>query len=168
MAQSAATEARFSETYARLRGILQPYAAKMYVSADTDSWRNFVRPIRSTLMDPGRRTLTFANAGHLRPLLAQDGEARFLDTERGMPLGIGFGDFSESEVVLSPGARLLFYSDGITEAEGPAEEEYGAARLQGHALQPGTSTESILENVRGFVNGAGLRDDATVIFVKAM
>jgi hypothetical protein len=38
MAQSAAAGARFRETYARLKGILQPYAAKMYVSADTDMW----------------------------------------------------------------------------------------------------------------------------------
>ena len=35
-------------------------ATLIYVSADSDSWRNFVRPIRSTLMDPGRRTLRYA------------------------------------------------------------------------------------------------------------
>src|SRR2546427_13211780 len=32
-------------------------ATLIYVSADSDSWHNFVRPIRSTLMDPSRRTL---------------------------------------------------------------------------------------------------------------
>jgi len=31
-------ESRFDEVYARLKGILEPYAAKMYVSADTDVW----------------------------------------------------------------------------------------------------------------------------------
>ncbi len=35
-------------------------ATLIYVSADSDSWRNFVRPIRSTLMDPSRRTLRYA------------------------------------------------------------------------------------------------------------
>ena len=33
-----AKEARFDEVYARLKGILEPYAAKMYVSADDDVW----------------------------------------------------------------------------------------------------------------------------------
>src|SRR3989454_8615089 len=35
-------------------------ATLIYVSADSDSWRNFVRPIRSTLMDPSRRALRYA------------------------------------------------------------------------------------------------------------
>ena len=33
-----AKEARFGEVYERLKGILEPYAPKMYVSADTDDW----------------------------------------------------------------------------------------------------------------------------------
>ena len=33
-----AKEAPFGEVYGRLRGILAPYAPKMYVSADTDVW----------------------------------------------------------------------------------------------------------------------------------
>src|SRR5437762_10911028 len=37
-------------------------AVLIYVSADTDSWRSFVGPIRSTLVDPGRRLLRVALA----------------------------------------------------------------------------------------------------------
>ena len=119
------------------------------------------------VLDPARRTLTFANAGHLRPLLVDEAGARFLDAEQGMPLGLGFGGFSEQQLKLAPGSRVLFYSDGITEAEGPDEEEYGAERLRRHLLQPKASAESLLDDVRGFVNGAGFRDDATVIFLQA-
>src|SRR2546422_5609941 len=119
------------------------------------------------VLDPARRTLTFANAGHLRPLLVDHDGARFLDTDRGMPLGLGFGSFSEIDVKLPERSRLVFYSDGITEAENPAEEEYGPVRLQSHVLRPQASAESILEDVHAFANGTGLRDDATVIVVKA-
>jgi sigma-B regulation protein RsbU (phosphoserine phosphatase) len=119
------------------------------------------------VLDPESRTLTFANAGHLRPLLVDSSGARFLDTERGMPLGLGFGSYSEGEVQLPELSRLVFYSDGITEAVNSADEEYGAARLENHVLRPDASTESILSDVRSFANGAGLRDDATVILVKA-
>ncbi len=119
------------------------------------------------VLNPTLRTLTFASAGHLRPLLVNGHGARFLDSERGIALGLGFGNFSESKVHLPEGSRLVFYSDGITETESPEGEEYGAGRLQQHLLQPEACAESILEDVRGFANGAGLRDDATVIFLKA-
>jgi len=119
------------------------------------------------VLDPGRRKLLFASAGHLQPLLVAGGEARFVETQRGIPLGIGAGDYSEIEIDLPPGARVVLYSDGITEAENAAEEEYGAARLQSHVLQPEASAEGILADVRAFANGTGLRDDATVIFVRA-
>ncbi len=35
-------------------------AVLIYVSADSDSWHAFVRPIRSTLVDPGRRSVRLA------------------------------------------------------------------------------------------------------------
>jgi sigma-B regulation protein RsbU (phosphoserine phosphatase) len=118
------------------------------------------------VLDPAKRTLTFANAGHLPPLLVAGTSAQFLDVERGIPLGLGPGDFSEVEVKLPLGSRLVFYSDGITEAENPTDEEYGSARLQEHFLRPDASAESLVDNVRLFANGAGLRDDASVILVK--
>jgi sigma-B regulation protein RsbU (phosphoserine phosphatase) len=84
-----------------------------------------------------------------------------------MPLGLGTGEFSESLVRLSPGSRLVFYSDGITEATGLTDEEYGAERMRDHVVRPEASAESILADVRAFANGQGLQDDATVIFVRA-
>jgi sigma-B regulation protein RsbU (phosphoserine phosphatase) len=119
------------------------------------------------VLDPASRKLIFANAGHLRPLLVTNNGARFLDTDRGMPLGLAAGGFSEVEIDLSPDSRLVFYSDGITEAAEASEEEYGPARLENHVVGTNASPESILEDVRSFVNGAGLQDDATVIFIKA-
>ncbi len=119
------------------------------------------------VLDPAKRTLTFANAGHLPPLLMTGSSARFLDVERGTPLGLAPCDFSEVEVELPVGSRLVLYSDGITEAENQADEEYGSARLQEHFLRTNdASTESLLDDVRSFANGSGLRDDASVILVK--
>jgi phosphoserine phosphatase RsbU/P len=119
------------------------------------------------VLDPAKRTLRFASAGHLRPLLIEGSDTRFLETDRGLPLGIGLGEYSEAEVQLAPGSRLLFYSDGITEAANPDDDEYGAKRLEEHFRGTEASAESILDDVRSFANGDGLRDDATVILVKA-
>ncbi|MGB8988988.1 MAG: GAF domain-containing SpoIIE family protein phosphatase [Candidatus Sulfotelmatobacter sp.] len=118
------------------------------------------------VLDPTKRTLTFANAGHLPPLLVTGTSAQFLDVERGIPLGLGPGDFSEVEVNLPMGSRLVFYSDGITEAENQKDEEYGVARLQEHFSRTDASAEGLLDDVRSFASGSGLHDDASVILVK--
>jgi len=117
------------------------------------------------VLDPATRNVTFANAGHLHPLFIDSQGAQFLDTERGLPLGIGCGDYSESSVHLSEGSRLVFYSDGITEAVNGDEQEYGLTRLAEHAVHPTASAVSIVDDVRAFANGCGVRDDATVVFV---
>lgn len=118
------------------------------------------------VLDPAKRTLIFANAGHPAPLLIADGKARFLDTERGMPLGIGAGDFSESEIELPKGSRLMFYSDGITEAANEQQEEYGLGRIENRLALTDASPENIVEDVRAFAGENGLGDDATIILVK--
>jgi sigma-B regulation protein RsbU (phosphoserine phosphatase) len=120
------------------------------------------------VLDPAERTLTFASAGHLQPLLIQGGEARFLHTDTGLPLGVALGEYSETVIQLQPGSRVVFYSDGITEAAHPDEEEYGELRLKEHLLQPESCPESLLADVRSFVNGRGLHDDATVITVRML
>lgn len=118
------------------------------------------------ILDPVNRSLTFANAGHLQPLLVDNCGARFLDTERGLPLGLACGDYSQSTVALSPGSRLAFYSDGISEAVNEAEEEYGLDRLVEQVALPSASALSILDDVRNFATSVALRDDASVLFVK--
>jgi phosphoserine phosphatase RsbU/P len=117
------------------------------------------------VLDPATRTLTFANAGHLHPLISDEHGARFVDTERGLPLGLTCGDYSETTVAMSPGSRLVFYSDGITEAVNETDEEYGLDRLARHVASPDASAVSVVDDVRGFANGMSLNDDASVVFV---
>ena len=117
------------------------------------------------VLDPKTRVVTFANAGHLLPLLIDDRGEQFLDTERGLPLGLGCGDYSETRVSLPEDSKLIFYSDGITEATNATEEEYGLCRLAEQAIKPGASAVSIIDDVQSFANGSGVRDDASVVFV---
>ena len=117
------------------------------------------------MLDPPRRTLTFANAGHPWPLLVDGEGARSIPTREGIPLGLRPGRYSEETVRLAPGARLLFYSDGITEAS-DGREDYGTERLVSHLSRPDASAETLLGDVRSFCRGS-LADDATVILVRA-
>lgn len=117
------------------------------------------------VLDPARRSFTFANAGHPWPLLVDNHGARSLPTREGIPLGLGPGRYSEETVTLAPGSRLLFYSDGITEAS-DGRNDYGTDRLIAHLSRPETCAETLLDDVRSFCRGS-FADDATVILVRA-
>jgi sigma-B regulation protein RsbU (phosphoserine phosphatase) len=118
-------------------------------------------------LDPARRTLRLANAGHLPPLLIEPTGHRWVANEHGLPLGVATSKFSETEITLGEYSRIAFYSDGITEASFESGEEYGPERLLAQLQPPDASLESLLEDVKKFVNGSGLRDDATVIMLRA-
>jgi sigma-B regulation protein RsbU (phosphoserine phosphatase) len=119
-------------------------------------------------LDPQRRTLRIANAGHLPPLLVDPSGHRWIDHEHGLPLGISVSKFSETEILLPENSRIAIYSDGITEAEVTPAEDYGAERLLKQMQSPEITVDSLLAAVSKFTNGTGLRDDATIILVKAL
>src|SRR5512146_175700 len=119
------------------------------------------------LMDPAARTMTFANAGHPWPLLANGNGPEFLKTDSGLPLGVAECAFEERQVELKPGSRVLFYTDGITEAEDLQNSEFGAQRLQEMIARPEICADTVVEEVRRFAGRHELADDATVILVKA-
>ncbi len=116
------------------------------------------------------RRIVYANAGHNPPLLVRaDGAVERL-TEGGMVLGV-FPDtaYEQAELTLGPGDRLLFYTDGITEARSPADEEYDEGRLVAAAVavrsEPVESVkDALLADVNGFTGGR-FDDDATLIVV---
>ncbi len=118
---------------------------------------------------PGRR-IVFSNAGHNPPLLIRaDGSVARL-MEGGMVLGV-FPDiaYEQSTLTLGPGDRLLFYTDGITEARSAAGEEYEEARLTevartARGLPVEHMKEAVLADVNGFTGGQ-FEDDATLIVV---
>ena len=57
--------------------------------------------------------------------------ARLLDARAGLPLGIfpTGKTTSRRRIELVPGDQIVFYTDGMTEAEGPGGEQFGLARL---------------------------------------
>jgi sigma-B regulation protein RsbU (phosphoserine phosphatase) len=68
------------------------------------------------VFDPKNSTVVFARAGHCYPIFVDSSDVHFLRTEARLPLGIREVSFSEATVRMIPGSRLLFYSDGVTEA----------------------------------------------------
>ncbi len=120
------------------------------------------------VLDDRARTFTFANAGHLEPLVARDGEVRTISTIDGFPLGLFESHYSDTTVEFPVGTKLLLYTDGITEATNPADEEYGAARLcELGRCADGLCPDAVLEDVMRFAAGRPFGDDATVVRIAA-
>jgi len=72
------------------------------------------------VLEPDGRTGVFANAGHLPPLVVEEGrEPRLLEAARGVPLGVlPYASFEEMGARLEPASTLVLYTDGLVEERG--------------------------------------------------
>ncbi|MFF4793996.1 PP2C family protein-serine/threonine phosphatase [Streptomyces sp. NPDC001276] len=76
------------------------------------------------LYDPRRRTLRWARAGHLPPVLVRGAEAAALPLVRGMLLGaVAEAAYEEAELRFAPQDTLLMYTDGLIERRDRSVEE---------------------------------------------
>lgn len=122
--------------------------------------------------DPATRELTYTSAGHNPSLLIRaNGTVQELG-EGGMFVGlISHLTYTEHKVVLHPGDTLVLYSDGITEQENRAGEEYGMKRLtdltSSRASQPLADTaDAVIKAVNDWAQGEAASDDQTVMIVR--
>jgi len=120
------------------------------------------------VLDPLSRRLTFASAGHPWPLLCHGGEVRPLHTDAGMPLGLFPSQFTEHVVTLCHDFRLLFYTDGISEALNRDNEEFGSCRVAEFVANHDCSASNLLQNIREFSGDRGPSDDATLILLRSV
>jgi phosphoserine phosphatase RsbU/P len=118
---------------------------------------------------PGRR-IVFSNAGHNPPLLIRPTGTVERLSDGGTVLGV-FPEiaFDQGELPLEPGDRLVFYTDGITEARNADGDEYGEEKLAAATVLRRTDSaeaikDALLADVNAFTGGH-FDDDATLIVV---
>ena len=81
------------------------------------------------LLDVISGKLRYSSAAHPPPVvLGREGPPRLLE-EGGTLIGLGDPDFEPGEVVLVPGDRLFFYTDGVIEHAHPERGLFGTERL---------------------------------------
>jgi serine phosphatase RsbU (regulator of sigma subunit) len=119
-------------------------------------------------LDPSAHTLEVVNAGHNPAMLeAADGSFRKISAS-GTPIGLlPFSSYVAERFDLSPGMRLLVYTDGMTEVF-HGEEEFGETRLLETFLAcKETAPERLLgtlwETLDAFSDGQDQSDDMTAL-----
>ena len=125
--------------------------------------------------------LTYADGGHLKPLLFQDGGWRYVEKCGGVVLGmfdqeeIGAMDeryrIRDQEIRLSPGDMLFLYTDGVTEATDASLEQFGDSRLLSSVENAeGAGPDALLPHVRAaidaFCGDTPQSDDITMLALR--
>jgi sigma-B regulation protein RsbU (phosphoserine phosphatase) len=122
-------------------------------------------------LDPATGALRYVNAGHNPPLLLRaNGSVESLRTG-GFLLGV-FPEavYEEAGLNVDPGDLLVLYSDGVTEAMDPENQEFGEERLtaflaEHRSLPPEDLVDRLISSVRDFSQGKP-GDDVTVAVVR--
>jgi sigma-B regulation protein RsbU (phosphoserine phosphatase) len=105
------------------------------------------------LLDPSSGELLYINAGHEPAMLISSNRVR----ERLEPTGPAVGmlpnmDFQIKQTTLSPGDSLLLYTDGITDALSPAQEQFSEERLIDAATSPAPSAGQLIGNIMSAID----------------
>ena len=125
-------------------------------------------------IDPHSHSLAYINAGHPAALIFdRSGKLRTSLQSLALPLGI----FPTAEfpiagpLLLEAGDLVVLYSDGVTEARGADQRQFGLDRLQAAIRErldspPEVILEHVHATIREFKDTKELHDDETIVLIK--
>jgi len=122
------------------------------------------------VLDDRTGRFVYANGGHNPPILVDSDGANPLEMTGGVALGMFDGlDYDDAHLYMEPGARLVLFSDGVTEAFNDSDEAFGDDRLLDatRALPveqgPQQDVTDIVTAVDSFAGEAPQFDDITCV-----
>jgi serine phosphatase RsbU (regulator of sigma subunit) len=153
------------------RDILAEMNSFLRKQCDQDMFLTMVYAI----LQPSRRTVRFARAGHCPVGLLRGQSLSWLE-----PKGLGLGlvpekffksRLEERRLTLKSGDVLFFYTDGLTEARNPEREEFGEERLAEllAGTPPCTARElvrTVADRVDEFTANVPRHDDITMLALR--
>ena len=115
------------------------------------------------LVDVKEHRLTAASAGHLPPLVVQNGDTSYLSVQTGPPVGVsGRDEFRESSAVVQNGAALVAFTDGLVERRGEVLD-IGLERLRSAVARERLGVDVLLTRLeREFISDEHGDDTAMV------
>ncbi|MCC6550816.1 MAG: SpoIIE family protein phosphatase [Ignavibacteriaceae bacterium] len=124
------------------------------------------------ILDADEKNLQYVNAGHNPPLFIRNGKISHLDKG-----GIIFGvaptmiPYIAEDVSLQKDDLIVLFTDGVTEAKNPDDDEYSDERFESLILRHASSgadeiMKVIKDDLREFVKATPQSDDITVVILK--
>jgi serine phosphatase RsbU (regulator of sigma subunit) len=124
------------------------------------------------LYDPESGSVVYTNAGHNPGILVRKSGASELLSAHGPPLGLFPGKtYGSGTFTMEEGDLLALYTDGVTEAANPEDEEFGTPRLvetltRARALPVAGIDIELDASLLAFTQGTPFGDDRTFVLLK--
>ena len=126
------------------------------------------------VLDPEKMMFTYGNAGHNPPLLVRGDPPEIQILEDGRCIALGVVPeikIAPGELDLQPGDLIVMYTDGVTEAFNPRDEEFGEVRLtdfiRNHRDAPVQEIiDDLIAELRTFFGNAPQSDDITLVVIR--
>jgi serine phosphatase RsbU (regulator of sigma subunit)/streptogramin lyase len=164
MHEVAIIEASCGRILSRLNAHLYPLMEKQMFTA-----------FSFAILDEDAGVIQWSNAAQPLPLVKRSNGASEAEEDGQLPLGMAPDvKYPDCELRLQTGDIVIFYTDGIIEAENNVEEMYGTERLMNlvagidSTVSAEDVIEAILQDVSDFVGAAQQYDDMTVVAVKKL
>lgn len=124
------------------------------------------------VLSPEKQQLTYTNAGHNYPILLRSNGALIELTESNLIVGVCEDMvYGEHAVAVNAGDTIVFYTDGVTEAQDENRREFDTQRLfeviarYRHLSAEGLRNR-IYEAVLQFIGDMPQSDDLTLVVVR--
>ena len=124
------------------------------------------------VLDCRSRTMTYANGGHNPPYIRRaNGQVEQIPSFGDLVLGMMPDmDYAQAELQFQQGDSLFLYTDGLTEAFNPDQEEYGEARMEtcladARDIHAAALNQACVTSVKAFAGEAEQSDDITCLAV---
>jgi len=133
-----------------------------------DSKHGMFITVLIAVFSPNEGIITFANAGHNPPIIHRTNNILQELPPTGMALGILENiPIGQQTITIDPGEKLIFYTDGITEAFSDEDEMFGVDRLREaitscHEFNASLTLALIEQKLSEFLEGASQSDDITI------
>ncbi|TYK49607.1 ATP-binding SpoIIE family protein phosphatase [Actinomadura decatromicini] len=115
--------------------------------------------------DPVERRCTFANAGHVPPVLVSAiGDSRVLSVPPGVPIGVGGEPFEAMEIEVEDGSQLVLCTDGLLERR-DRDIEQGLDELRGRLTGATPDLDLTCDSLLDTLAAATPADDIAIVAV---
>ena len=127
---------------------------------------DYFATVLCALIDVDAHSLTLASAGHLAPLLINDGEARFVELHGNPPIGVRHDSpYEEKTVSVQPQTTLVAFTDGLVERRGEVLD-VGLARLRDAATTHSLALSELLAKLIRDLASDDHHDDTAIVGIR--
>jgi serine phosphatase RsbU (regulator of sigma subunit) len=127
---------------------------------------DYFATVLCALIDVDSHSVTLASAGHLAPLVLDDGKADFAKLDVDPPIGLGLrSHFREATMSVAPKAMVVAFTDGLVERRGEVID-VGLTRLRDAAVTPPLVLEELLARITRDLTSDERHDDTAIVGIQ--